>query len=247
MASESTALPAVFVDNLKFVIELKLDENTPLNKAYFSESVHILGTAWRVGLMRKIENKIAIYLYMQTSGKITVSGFQMTLDDQKNEEKSITLQATEFEFNDKTPDIGYGFNIFTTFEVMTSVENGFYLDGKVNITIKLLNITKWENLTHLPLAIPSEQSTEVVNTNLPTLLYDESTSDCVLIVENSKIHAHKWLLSIYSPVFKTMFETHMREGTTSEVIISDFSEQTVRSLLRCLYAYTINIGNELMI
>ncbi len=70
---------------------------------------------------------------------------------------------------------------------------------------------------------------------LPNMLFDANTSDFAIEVSKVSIPTHKIILAAHSPVFKAMFDTHMTESATNKIVITDFSEDTVRSLLRCLY------------
>ncbi len=45
----------------------------------------------------------------------------------------------------------------------------------------------------------------------------------------------KLILSLNSPVFKVMFKNQMQESATHEIVISDFSEEVVRAMLRYMY------------
>jgi len=41
--------------------------------------------------------------------------------------------------------------------------------------------------------------------------------DVILIVDNRKIYANKAILSIWSPVFETMFKSNFKEKESSEI------------------------------
>ena len=61
----------------------------------------------------------------------------------------------------------------------------------------------------------------------------ESIEDSVLAEE--RIPAHKLILSMRSPVFRTMFASGMAESLTNEVRIQDFDAAVVKEFLRFLY------------
>ena len=42
-------------------------------------------------------------------------------------------------------------------------------------------------------------------------------SDTVMIIEDEKLHVHRSILSICSPVFKTMLTSDFKEGATLEI------------------------------
>nr|CDS29958.1 speckle type POZ protein [Hymenolepis microstoma] len=60
-------------------------------------------------------------------------------------------------------------------------------------------------------------------------------SDMVLLVENEKLHCHRAILSLYSPVFKAMFQSRFEETTNNQVSLPKDDAETVRELLRHLY------------
>ncbi|KAM3185238.1 hypothetical protein ACTXT7_006778 [Hymenolepis weldensis] len=60
-------------------------------------------------------------------------------------------------------------------------------------------------------------------------------SDMVLLVEDEKLHCHRAILSLYSPVFKAMFQSRFEETTSNQVSLPKDDAETVRELLRHLY------------
>lgn len=50
-----------------------------------------------------------------------------------------------------------------------------------------------------------------------------------------RIPAHKFILSLRSPVFKAMFQADMSEAATSEVLIQDFNADVMKEFVRFLY------------
>ncbi|GIY22125.1 TD and POZ domain-containing protein 1-like [Caerostris extrusa] len=67
-------------------------------------------------------------------------------------------------------------------------------------------------------------------------LYSESFLSDVKLKTNTSTHpAHKAVLSARSPVFKTMFQTEMREKIGQCVEIPDLDEETVRLMLQFMY------------
>ncbi len=66
-------------------------------------------------------------------------------------------------------------------------------------------------------------------------LFSPNLSDLTIVVNKVHIHAHKFVLGLNSPVFLAMFESDMQEGKEKNIYITDFSEDTVRLFLRCLY------------
>jgi speckle-type POZ protein len=50
-----------------------------------------------------------------------------------------------------------------------------------------------------------------------------------------RIPAHKFILSLRSPVFRAMFQADMSEAATSEVLIQDFEAEVMKEFVRFLY------------
>lgn len=42
-------------------------------------------------------------------------------------------------------------------------------------------------------------------------------SDVILVVEDEKFHVHRLILSMNSPVFKTMFKSEFKEASSNEI------------------------------
>ncbi|CAL8089025.1 unnamed protein product [Calicophoron daubneyi] len=60
-------------------------------------------------------------------------------------------------------------------------------------------------------------------------------SDATLVVQNKKLHCHRAILSIYSPVFKAMFQNRCLENQTNEVIIPGDAYEDIREILVHMY------------
>lgn len=67
------------------------------------------------------------------------------------------------------------------------------------------------------------------------LLFDESTADITLRVQDEKLYAHRAILGSRSPVFKAMFYGSMKERSQDEVEVIPFMPTTMRLLLRFIY------------
>ena len=66
-------------------------------------------------------------------------------------------------------------------------------------------------------------------------------SDTVIIVENSKLHVHKSVLSICSPVFNTMLTSDFKEGTTMEIRLPGKQKDKVIEMLQHMYPFPAQI------
>ena len=60
-------------------------------------------------------------------------------------------------------------------------------------------------------------------------------SDIVLLVEETKLHVHSTVLSIFSPVFKTMLSAGMIESQTKEIKMVDKKLKDVVLFLKAIY------------
>ena len=86
---------------------------------------------------------------------------------------------------------------------------------------------------------------ETLKMDLGNLLNTPEFSDVVFLVENSKIFAHKNILSVRSEYFRSIFRSTMIESTSGEIKISEFSYKSVYELLRYLYTGELNVGPEI--
>ena len=60
-------------------------------------------------------------------------------------------------------------------------------------------------------------------------------SDIVLVVEDEKLHVHKWILTSQSPVFKAMFDGHFKEASQNEITLKEKKLQSMIQFLKLLY------------
>lgn len=75
-----------------------------------------------------------------------------------------------------------------------------------------------------------------------TIKNNSEHCDCVLIVEDEKILAHKYILACFSPVFKTMFYGAM---ATDKVEIPDIGCEEFKQMLRFVYTDELEIKSLL--
>ena len=60
-------------------------------------------------------------------------------------------------------------------------------------------------------------------------------SDVILVVEDEKFHVHCLILSMNSPVFKTMFKSQFKEATDNEISLPGKKAIGVLDFLKKLY------------
>ncbi|CAF0734342.1 unnamed protein product [Brachionus calyciflorus] len=71
---------------------------------------------------------------------------------------------------------------------------------------------------------------ELIDFSKPTTM-----CDVLLIVENKKLYCNRAMLSIWSPVFETMFKSNFKEKESSEVNFPDKTYDDIHELLRVIY------------
>ena len=138
----------------------------------------------------------------------------------------------------------------------TYLSTGNYIiNDTLTILVELTVYGPLEESKHFIPCLPSKTLTE----DIKHLLFDASTTDVVIVAakgmdkintvgrksvsevkdvlegEHIKIPAHKFILSMRSPVFRTMFASGMAEALTNEVRIQDFDAAVVKEFLRFLY------------
>ena len=62
-------------------------------------------------------------------------------------------------------------------------------------------------------------------------------SDLVLLVEERKLHVHKAILAISSPVFETMLSSNFKEKNAKEIPLPGKKVEEIEDLLRAIYPY----------
>jgi hypothetical protein len=61
-------------------------------------------------------------------------------------------------------------------------------------------------------------------------------SDVVLVVEDSNFHVHKCILSMWSPVFQTMFTSKFLESAAKEITLPGKRKDEMEELLKLVYS-----------
>ncbi|XP_015124904.1 TD and POZ domain-containing protein 3 [Diachasma alloeum] len=83
-------------------------------------------------------------------------------------------------------------------------------------------------------ALPSS-STSFSNNEFQPFLLQSTFSDARIIISGEELPVHKVILAAHSPVFLSMFESEMKEGTNNEVVISDVKLDVMKNVLSYLY------------
>ena len=70
-------------------------------------------------------------------------------------------------------------------------------------------------------------------------------SDAVLVVEGEKFHVHRAILSMCSPVFKTMFQSGFKESSQTEIPLPCKKADKIHELLTAIYPFPSQISGLL--
>ena len=60
-------------------------------------------------------------------------------------------------------------------------------------------------------------------------------SDVILVVEDEKLHVHRSILALWSPVFEKMFSSEFKEKNKDEILLPGKKASEVKTLLLMMY------------
>lgn len=78
----------------------------------------------------------------------------------------------------------------------------------------------------------------------PSLSEPWDYSDTVLIVEDQRFHVHKSILSMSSPVFRTMFQSNFKEASMTEIPLPNKKADKIYEFLCMLYPFPVQLSGE---
>jgi kelch-like protein 20 len=90
----------------------------------------------------------------------------------------------------------------------------------------------------------SERHPKHILEQISQLRSSNELCDVLLTVGNSKISAHKIILSASSPYFRAMFLGEMAESKMTEIAIKDIDEQAMEMLIDFCYTSKITIDEK---
>ena len=131
--------------------------------------------------------------------------------------------------------------------IMEEVEKGTYTSYMTKVThpthlsqVSMLVKLKIKYAKPEPMEPPMIGPT--FSQRMKTMLFDEETSDALIICGEEKIPCHKIVLCSTSTVFKQMFleDAVYLEGKSGVLEVKDFSAQTIRSFLKYLYTDAVS-------
>ena len=88
------------------------------------------------------------------------------------------------------------------------------------------------------MAKKSEPISEMTKTDSQGFLQPWKFSDVVLVVEEQRLHVHRAVLSMWSPVFEKMFTSEFQEKNKNEIHLPDKKPSEVKELLLMIYPST---------
>ena len=141
----------------------------------------------------------------------------------RNTVEAQTITSEEDLFS--VPHCAWGWGHFVAVKDLLNQEKGFIKDGYItlDVEITLKPLIPQPNPCH---AIPS----------IASALWDSKTfADFTIVAEDKEIKAHKDVLSIVSPVFKTMLNSDCIESRENKIKIKEFDYKTVEACMRLIY------------
>jgi speckle-type POZ protein len=216
-----------------------------IGKSVTSETFKHEDTSWKVkmyidGTSEQSKNHCSIYLVSSSAVK---ASYSIKLVNPEHEKRSERLGPDIHFFK---ADIGCGCHEFTTTEHLLDPIDGFLLDDTITVQVQIIMLRE----------IKVNGTDCSMSNAMQTLLFDTSTSDCLIVFKNKSrvtrkrtfkelathedenIPVHKFILQLRSPIFKAMLSSTMKESTSSEIIISDFDHDVVKEFITFLYLDT---------
>ncbi|XP_015747424.1 PREDICTED: BTB and MATH domain-containing protein 38-like [Acropora digitifera] len=86
-----------------------------------------------------------------------------------------------------------------------------------------------------------EEAAAASREDLPDFSEPWLLSDVVLVVEEEKIHVHRSMLAVWSPVFAKMFTAQFKEQTADEIPLPEKKASEIKEMLQVIYP---TIGKE---
>ena len=98
--------------------------------------------------------------------------------------------------------------------------------------------------TRPKLAKTSERHAKLILDQMNYLRRTSELCDVYLLVGNTRIHAHKIVLSASSPYFRAMFTGELVESKQTEIVIRDIDEQAMEMIVDFCYTSKITVDEK---
>ncbi len=86
-----------------------------------------------------------------------------------------------------------------------------------------------------PDSTPAQGTQHDLHLGLEKFRQDNVLCDVTLKVEGKSFPAHKNVLAVFSPYFKSMFQSQFKEATSDEVSLPTINEATLQQMLKFAY------------
>lgn len=218
------------IDNFKSFLSQKTEKFSPK----FFVADHDIMFCFRIHHSKNDNasvNIIDLYLFC-FPGKTIRGGIPITfeLGFLKND-GSFVKQEISYTFDGKTISV-YGKAIFGDYSKIMNPSNHF-LHGNHQLQVRCKATVSYNKHQ-------SQFSSDLV-----ALLDSGDFSDINILVNGTKIPAHKSILSARSPIFKAMFSyDNTKEALENEVAIPDVSVSVMKEFLRFIYTGVKTQGNQ---
>lgn len=143
----------------------------------------------------------------------------------------------DFRDNALDPFSIYGEAKFLSNTDMKTPASGVCVDDKIIIKVDLTTYGEVEQHIKSSCAqnLGSPARVKTIHDELSGILFKSSSSDVVIKAGAESIHAHSFILSLRSEVFRAMFNSPMKESETREIIIPDFEAPVIKDFLSFIY------------
>lgn len=221
--NEATSSPLVEVDELIWSVTIfpggMNGDSTFLACGIVLESPKKIRASYRISLVNQ----------MGWKNHTVVSDNVKTFDGQATGSPHVSSRA---HFESK----------FISRDALKNAASGHCVDDTIIVQVELVIFGDMETAVVSAPAKPIDHL-RVGNTlqqDLRALLHSPELADVQLIVEDTVIPAHKFILALRSSVFRAMLNGPMSEGVSGKVVITDFSAEAIQDMLCFMYTDTIS-------
>ena len=227
-----------------------------------SPTYELEGHSWYIsvfpgGYDTQCKGYVSCLLYIKPSVTSIRAHFSLSIFNSNGHKRNLNQSQEIIEFKSDAP--AWGFDKFVSWEDINYPTSTFCVNDTLTVLAEITVYSLNEEYKQVGTPIPYS---ETIMSDLTNLLSDGTATDMTVIApssdcstENSiakrkhdvldsevepgqnleRIRAHKLILSMRSPVFRTMFTSGMAEALTNEVRIQDFNAAVVKEFLRFLY------------